>query len=130
MGKVFPTHAQFKSTSPFLDFSFIAFFKEVRVQMFTLHRECCRGLWLTLAMALFMIWPSITLRNPNSLLQPYTFCLKPALKCCTATCWTHRCCSFRCFQTEQTCPINLRCQNVHMWIESYIYLFGEVQIGY
>lgn len=52
--------------------------------MFTLHRECCRGLWLTLALALFMIWPSITLRNLNSLLQPYTFCLKPALKCCKA----------------------------------------------
>lgn len=41
--------------------------KEVKEQMFTLHRECCRGRWLTLALALFMIWPSVTLRNPNSL---------------------------------------------------------------
>lgn len=77
MGTLSPRHVQFKSTSPFLD----CFLKEVKVQMFTLHRECCsRGCCLTLALTSFMRWPSVTLSNPNSLFHPSRFVLSPALK--------------------------------------------------
>lgn len=89
LGSLFQTHIQFKSTSPFL-----TFFKEVKEQMFALHRECYRGWWLTLALALFTIWPSLIPCSPNWLPQPWRFCPKPALKCFTTAldhiqvCWS------------------------------------------
>ncbi len=50
-------------------------FWEVKVQMFALHRECCRCWWLTLALTLFMKWPSVIFCNPNSLVHRRGFCL-------------------------------------------------------
>lgn len=79
MGMLLSTHVQFKSTSPFHCFFF---FKKKRLKC-----RCCRvqgmllGWWLSLALALFMTWPSVTLRNPNSLVHPWRFCFWPTLKC-------------------------------------------------
>lgn len=78
MGIVVPTHAQFESTSPLLDVSLIACVGGESADVHT-ARACWGGPVLPLAMALFMIRPSITLRNPNSLLQPHTSVLSTAV---------------------------------------------------